>query len=117
MSKQAEITNAVVSALNLAADSPSNSLQRKDVGKVAKIVIEQVAPSVLHANNQEPWYQSRVTWGAIIAVGASIAGIAGYSVGLEDQAAIVNGAVAITSGIGGLIVWYGRWRARKPIGS
>lgn len=87
-----------------------------DASRVAADVTREVAAVVVNQTNQEPWYQSRVTWGAIIAVGGGLAGIAGYAVDAQDQAQIVNGIVGITTAVGGLLAWYGRWRAKKPIG-
>lgn len=79
-------------------------------------VVKEVAAVVINKTNAEPWYQSRVTWGAIIAVVGGLAGIGGYSIGADDQAQIVNGIVGVTTAIGGLLAWYGRWKAQKPIG-
>jgi len=110
------VAGAVVAGLQAAAAKSNNHLQRQDIHAVEREVTEAVAPIVQHATNTEPWYQSRVTWGAIIAVAGGIAGIAGYSVDVDDQAQIVNGIVGITTAIGGLIAWYGRWRAKKPLG-
>lgn len=85
--------------------------------EVMDTLTRETAAVVLNQTNNEPWYQSRVTWGAIIAVIAGLAGIAGYTFGPDDQAAIVNAIVGITSAVGGLLSWYGRWKATKPIGA
>jgi hypothetical protein len=110
------VADLVTDALKEVAASPSTSLKERDVAPAAKAVTDNVTAAVQHATNTEPWYQSRVTWGAIIAVGGGLAGIAGYSVDVDDQAQIVNGIVGLTTAVGGLIAWYGRWRAKKPIG-
>lgn len=116
MSTRNAIAGAVVAALTAAAANPASGLTKSDVQPVADKVIGQVVPIVEHVANQEPWYQSRVTWGAIVAVGAGLAGLAGYTLDAEDQAGLVNAVVGAAAVIGGLITWYGRWRAKKPIG-
>lgn len=68
------------------------------------------------------WWKSIGVWGSLVTVLASLAGLAGYSVGPEDQAAIVasvNNAVAIGTEavalIGGLTSLWGRIRATKKV--
>ncbi|PZO78421.1 MAG: hypothetical protein DI629_12020 [Mesorhizobium amorphae] len=95
-----------------------------DASDIKAEVTREVAAVVVNQTNQEPWYQSRVTWGAIFAVGGGIAGIAGYSLTPEDQLTLVNQTVevvkatgAIVAAVGGALAWYGRWRAKKPLGA
>lgn len=87
-----------------------------NTGELAARVTQEVAAVVVNQTNAEPWYQSRVTWGAIIAVLAGLAGIMGYTFDAADQATLVNAIVGAASIVGGLIAWYGRWVAKKPIG-
>lgn len=62
------------------------------------------------------WWQSKTVWGGLVAVGASAAGLLGYTVdaGMQDQLAelFVLGATAI----GGFIAIFGRIKATKKIG-
>ena len=68
-----------------------------------------------HITNTEPWYQSRVTIGALISALALGLGAAGVTLAPEDRELLV----AIGLGLGGLVgpttTLYGRWRARRPI--
>lgn len=59
---------------------------------------------------------SKTVWGGLIAVAAGLAGIFGYTIGAEDQVAIVEAVTAIGSAIGGAIAIYGRIKATKKIG-
>ena len=59
---------------------------------------------------------SKTVWGAIIAIGAGIAGIFGYSIGAEDQANLVEIGFAAASTVGGVIAIFGRVKASKKIG-
>jgi hypothetical protein len=115
-----DVTKTAITALApVVKDAIENVTARRGVvvsADAATQVTREVAAVVVNQANQEPWYQSRVTWGAIIAVAGGLAGIGGYSIGAEDQAQIVNGIVGVTTAVGGLLAWYGRWRARKPIG-
>ena len=53
--------------------------------------------------------------GGHLAVASGLAGLAGYTLDIEHQAALTNGIVGGISVIGGL-AWSGRWLAKKPIG-
>lgn len=109
------IREATTRALDRAPirDSDAKNVRNSLVPNVTK----EIAKVVINQTNQEPWYQSRVTWGAIIAGISGLAGIAGFTLDGDDQAQIVNAVVGIVSAVAGIIVWYGRWRAKKPLGS
>ncbi|PPE80588.1 hypothetical protein C3941_08570 [Kaistia algarum] len=71
-----------------------------------------------HVTNAEPWYASRVTWGAIIAALAPILGLVlGRTVSVADQASIVEIGTAAGTLAGAGLALYGRWVAKTPIGS
>lgn len=110
------IRNAITDALLAAAASNTNSLQQADVGKTTTMVNAEVKPIVQHLTNNEPWYQSRVTWGAIIAMSAPVLGYVGIQADILDPDEAVRIAVGAMSVIGGAISLWGRWVARKPIG-
>jgi hypothetical protein len=59
---------------------------------------------------------SKAVWGGIIAVAAGLLGLWGYKVAPEDQARIVELAMAIGASVGGVLAIYGRVRATKRIG-
>lgn len=79
-------------------------------------VVKEVAAVVVNQTNNEPWWQSRVTWGAIIAAIAGILGIFGYTLPSELQGRILEGIIAAGPLISAAIVLYGRWVAQKPLG-
>ena len=61
------------------------------------------------------WYQSRTVWGAIVAVFASCAHLAGFDIGTEDQRQIVDAVITIAAAGGGLVAIYGRIFASKRL--
>lgn len=91
---------------------------RQAAQAVKQRVAESVAadPGVRHVTNTEPWYQSRVTIGALISMLAMTLAAAGVTIAAEERELLV----AIGLGLGGLVgpltTLYGRWRARAPIG-
>lgn len=108
------------------ADSVAQIISRNDVAAdpsaarpIINAVTNAVVPSVLHATNAEPWYQSRVTWGAILAGAAAVLGIFGKAdlLPAEMQGKIIDGVVAAGPLIGVGVVLYGRFIAKKPLGS
>lgn len=56
----------------------------------------------------KPWYLSRTVWGALVAVGASLAGLAGVHVDPAQQATVVDAVFQVAGAIGGVIALFGR---------
>ncbi len=79
--------------------------------------LQEVADAVAHATNGEPWYRSRVTWGALVAGGASLAGAFGLTLGQEDREVLAGGLAAAGGLVGAALTLYGRWKARRPLGT
>lgn len=59
---------------------------------------------------------SKAVWGGIIAILASVAAIWGFKVSPDDQARLADIAIAIASGVGGIMAIWGRVTATKKIG-
>lgn len=98
------------------AVDPNTRLTPAEAGPVAKAITAEVLPGVLHATNNEPWYQSRVTWGAIVSIGIGLLGTFGVATDWIDPNQAISLGLGVGSVIGGVITLYGRWKARKPIG-
>lgn len=60
-------------------------------------------------------WASKTVWGGIIAVVASLAGIAGYTVSPADQASIVDLVTSVVALGGGALAIVGRILASKKI--
>lgn len=65
--------------------------------------------------NEKNWYQSKAVWGALVAIGASLAQYGGVDLGMSDQGQVVESVTAITGAIGGLVALYGRITAKKAL--
>lgn len=89
--------------------------QAADIARVNPTV-QSIAAQVVNATNNEPWYQSRVTWGALVAGAAGVAGLFGVTIGDGERTVLVEGITAALSVVGAVTAIYGRWVARKPIG-
>jgi len=105
------IANKVVDRL-IASPAP---VQPADAPVVRQEVANAVAPVIEHLTNNEPFYKSRVSWGALFAIMGGVATIG---------TAIANGEttpeVYTTAGmsiVGGVTTLYGRWKAKKPLGA
>lgn len=57
---------AAVAGATTAINNPATSATTSDKRIIAESVLKEIEPVVLNATNMEPWYQSRVTWGAIL---------------------------------------------------
>lgn len=111
------VRTAIVKGVAKAASDPDLSTDRSDVSAVTSKVFTEVAPIVAHVTNQEPWYQSRVTLGSILALVAGILSLFGYAFPSELQGQIIDLVLAGAPLIGGALALYGRWVAKKPLGS
>lgn len=83
---------------------------------ISNAVAKEVQPVVDHLTNQEPWYRSRVTWGAIASIALPLLGAFGVSSDIIDSDQFVALGLAIGTAAGGLLTLYGRWAAKKPMG-
>jgi hypothetical protein len=113
------VAAAVVTGVTSAVSNPETAAQQGDRPIITQEVMKRVEPIIASATNNEPWYQSRVTWGAILAGVAGVLGVFGKAELLpaELQGRIVDGIVAAGPLIAMGVVLYGRYVARKPIGS
>lgn len=107
----------MISATNRAVANASTGMDQGDAAVVAQDVIKEVVPVVVNQANAEPWYQSRVTWGAILAALTGILGVFGYAFPAEMQGKVIDALVAAGPIVSALIVLYGRWIAKKPLGA
>ena len=129
MASQDAIARATFSAVEAAViaavedDRVPLSAPKGRVRRAAAAVKQQVTrkvaadPSMQHITNTEPWYQSRVTIGALISALALALGAAGVSLAPEDRELLVAVGLGLGGLVGPLTTLYGRWRARRPIGA
>jgi drug/metabolite transporter (DMT)-like permease len=117
MNAKPVLTAAVSAALNNVAASPSTAMNKLDVPVATEAVVRQISPTLEHLANAEPWYRSRVTWGAIVSIGLPALGALGVATDWIDQETAISVAMAVGSAVGGLITLYGRWKAKRPIGA
>lgn len=111
------LTAAVLAGAAAAIQNPATAAKPADKPIIAQEVVAAIEPIIAHAANNEPWYQSRVTWGAIIAAASPIVGqIVGHQFSVEEQQLAAGVATAIGAAVGGIITLYGRWMAKKPLG-
>jgi hypothetical protein len=97
------------------ADLPLGQASAPEITRALEAELA-VDPSLRHVANVEPWYRSRVTWGAIIAALSPILGlIFGRAIPSDDHALLVEIAVSLGTLTGAGLAIYGRWRAQTPL--
>lgn len=102
------VADRLIKSPSVPVEAPAKSVVKVEVAKELQPVLE-------HLTNNEPWYQSRVTWGAIFAILGGIATIGTAAANGETSLEVYSPAgMSILGGFGTL---YGRWAARKPIGA
>lgn len=109
------VKEIVTDVLLKQAEKATSTLEKKDVPQVATSVTKEVTAAVEHATNNEPWYQSRVTWGAVISIALPVLGTLGVATDTINPDELVALCVAGGTVVGGLLTLYGRWAARKPL--
>jgi hypothetical protein len=109
---------ALSGAVTRMAGRPDVPLTPAAAPTITRALAEELAadPALRHAANAEPWYTSRVTWGAIIAGLSPILGLVlGHTLTAEDRGTLAEIAVALGTLTGAGLALYGRWRARTPL--
>ena len=65
--------------------------------------------------NSKTWLQSKTIWGALIAIAASVAGLAGVEIEAGEQAEILDGIISLVAAGGGILAVIGRIAARSRL--
>ncbi|WP_271025006.1 hypothetical protein [Rhizobium sp. RCAM05973] len=106
---KAQMAEAVTSAV-------ANPTVKAELSAVPAIIdaLTPVIDAIVHSTNNEPWYTSRVTWGSIITVVGLITSAAGLNLGASTQEILISLGVTLS---GPIVTLWGRYRAKKPIGS
>lgn len=116
------VANEVKDVVVKSIQDPETDLESSSPHLTASEIAQQVASAVdavvAHLSDNEPWYQSRVVWGSIISLGGTIAALFGLNVSQEVQANYTSLAVILAPVVvGGATALYGRYFARKPLGT
>jgi hypothetical protein len=120
------IVEALGSAIRDAAVDPAVPLEPRDAAAIEEDLaarlgadprLREAADHLAHATNDEPWYQSRVTWGAVVEGAASVASAFGLVLGPDDRDLLVGLLMAAGGLFGAALTLYGRWIAHRPLGA
>ena len=66
-------------------------------------------------NDSKTWLQSKTIWGALIAIAASAASLAGVEIEAGEQAEILDGIISLVAAGGGILAIIGRIAARSRL--
>ncbi|MDW9726292.1 hypothetical protein GOB91_29020 [Sinorhizobium meliloti] len=114
--EQKKLENKIAAAVITTVGNPTVPAQPASAGPIIDAVTHKISSEIMHATNNEPWWQSRVTLGAILAAAAGVLGLFGFAFPAEVQGKVIELIIALGPVIGGAIALYGRWVSRKPIG-
>ena len=124
---RSSLTPAISAALLRAVADPAVPIDasggeadlRRTAEAISADALEQARldPLVQHATNGEPWYRSRVTWGAILSGLTPLLALAGWTLTPDDRELVVGAVVGLAPLVAAGLGLYGRWRASRPIGS
>ncbi len=110
---QNKIATAVIDTIN----KPTVAAQAQAARPIIEAVTDKIVPEIVSATNNEPWYQSRVTWGAIASIALPLLGAFGVSTDVIDADQFAALGLAFGAAAGGILTLYGRWVAKRPIGA
>ncbi len=110
-----EILRPAMAAAAAKAAQQSDGFDLRDTAQITADITKEVAAVAVNQANLEPWYQSRVTIGALITL---VSGL--YALGLDFADGTPPAVDSLTAQLGAIVgaatVLYGRWIARKPLG-
>lgn len=116
MDARKQIESQIAGAVVEAVKSPETNATMSDAKPIADAVAAEVVPVVINQTNQEPWYQSNVTLGALLIVVTRLLAHFGYAIPQELHGPILDLIIAFGPYVGGAWVLFGRWVASKPLG-
>lgn len=111
-----KLETKIAAAVITAVGDPNVPAQPAAAAPIINAVTSKIAPEIIAATNNEPWWQSRVTLGALLAALSGILGAFGYALPAELQGDVIDLIIALGPVVGGALALYGRWVAKKPIG-
>ncbi len=113
---QKTVETKVIQAVQESASDPAVKMDYSAVPDVVNSVLTKILPSILHSTSQEPWYQSRVFWSAVLGVIGGVLGIFGVAFPAEIQASYLNIVMALVPLVAAVFALWGRYSS-KPLGS
>lgn len=116
MDARKQIENQIAGAVVAAVNDPTVDASRSAAKPIADAVAAKVVPVVVNATNQEPWYQSNVTMGALTVIAFRLLAHFGYAVPQELHGPILDALIAFGPYIAAGWVIAGRWLFRLPLG-
>lgn len=110
------IAHAITKAVAETVRRSDVAAQPSSISPIVAAVLSETGPIIENKTNQEPWYQSRVTWGAIVSGVLPLLAVVGVSADVikVDELAVILAAAGTVGG--SLYTLYGRWRAKKALG-
>lgn len=109
------VAAAVITGVSSAVANPATAATGEDREVITRAVLNQVEPIIMNATNQEPFYQSKVTIGAVVTLIAAT-----YGLGLDFTDGIPPSVDSLSAQLGtiagAVTVLYGRWISNRPIG-
>lgn len=115
MNLQTQIATGILDTVFKRALQPATQQEVQRAPQVAYEAAKELAPVLVNMTNQEPWYQSRVTWGAVAAILGGLGTMAGLVAAGDWSPELWF--TALSSVGGGIGTLYGRWVAKKPLGA
>lgn len=114
MNLQTSIATDILDEVLKRALKPATHQEVQRAPQVAYEAAKELAPVLVNMTNNEPWYQSRMTWGAIAAILGGLSTMASLvAAGDWSMELWFAGLSSVGGGIGTV---YGRWVAKKPLG-
>lgn len=113
-----KIEAAIAEKVVEVAKDPGTDLKVSEARPVAKAINDKLGPWILDLTNNEPWYQSKVIWGLIIAgAGTIVRPFAGELFTADEATQWAESLSTLGQFVGIGFAAYARISARKKITS
>jgi hypothetical protein len=113
---QTDIKSQMAAAVAATVANPNVQAEESAIPALIN-ALGPVIDAIVHSTNNEPFYQSRVFWGSTVAIVSTLLAPFHVDLPLAMQGEITNDIVLAIPIGASLYALYGRFRAKKPLGS
>lgn len=113
---QTDIKSQMAAAVAATVADPNVKAEAEAVQPILD-ALGPIVDAILHSTNNEPFYRSRVFWGSAVAIISTALTPFHVDLPVALQGEITNDIMLAVPIAASLYALYGRFRAKKPIGS
>jgi hypothetical protein len=110
-----ELNSRIAGAVIRTVARPDVKAEMSAASSITQAVSEEIEPEILHATNNEPWWQSGVIMGSLLVIATRLLAHFGYAIPPELHGDILNLIIAFGPYAGAAFVIGWRQLSKKPL--